>query len=155
MKQLIHCIYASLAAPSFAESDIPALLEEARDANASCGISGMLLYINGSFFQVLEGERRVVDDVYGRILGDRRHSRVAMIIREPIADRSFNEWSMGFSTVDMVSAGALVGENDFFNSASCIERLDAGRAKKLLSAFHGGRWRSERTGVHRAVGRSA
>ena len=58
MKQLIHCIYTSLAAPNFDERAIPALLEEARDANARCGITGMLLYIAGSFFQVLEGERQ-------------------------------------------------------------------------------------------------
>jgi hypothetical protein len=56
MTQLIHCIYASSAAPSFKEYDIPALLERARMANAECDLTGMLLYIDGSFFQVLEGE---------------------------------------------------------------------------------------------------
>jgi hypothetical protein len=62
---------------------------------------------------------------------------------------------MGFSTVDPLEAGKLIGENDFFKSASCIAQMDGGRAKKLLSAFRAGRWRMERTGTHRAIGREA
>jgi hypothetical protein len=152
MGQLVHCIYASSAALDFNESGIPALLDRARTANAERALTGMLLYIGGSFFQVLEGEAEVVDAVYGRILADPRHCRITLIIREPIADRSFSAWTMGFSTVDPLRAGQLIGENDFFESASCVARLDSGRAKKLLSAFRTGRWRMERTGKHRAIG---
>jgi hypothetical protein len=155
LTQLTNCIYASLAAPEFKEYDIPELLEKARIANAQRGLTGMLLYITGSFFQVLEGEPAVVDDVYSRILRDPRHSRVSLVIREPIAARSFSEWTMGFSTVDALDAGKLIGENDFFKSASCVAQMDGGRAKKLLSAFRAGRWRMEGTGTHRVIGRHA
>jgi hypothetical protein len=150
--QLIHCIYASTAASIFKESDIPALLEHARTANAEGALTGMLLYIEGGFFQVLEGDDTVVDEVYGRIKRDPRHSKVTLIIQEPIAVRDFSDWTMGFCTVDSLEAGQLIGENDFFKSASCVTRLDGGRAKKLLAAFRTGRWRHQRTGTHRAVG---
>lgn len=153
MTQLIHCIYASDAAPIFRESEIPALLEQARASNERRSVTGMLLYIEGSFFQVLEGEREIVDDLYRRIQGDPRHARITMIIREPIAARDFGEWTMGFSTVDAQDAGQLIGENDFFTSASCVAQLDSGRAKKLLAAFGAGRWRGQRTGTHRALAR--
>jgi hypothetical protein len=152
MTQLTHCIYASLATEDFEEHDIPALLKHARISNATRGLTGMLLYIGGNFFQVLEGEESIVDSVYAHILRDPRHRQVTLIIREPIANRSFSEWTMGFSTVDPVDAGKILGENDFFKSASCIARLDSGRAKKLLSAFQGGRWRIERTGTHPTTG---
>jgi hypothetical protein len=152
MTQLTHCIYASLAAADFEEHEIPALLEQARTSNAKCGLTGMLLYIGKNFFQVLEGEEAIVDAVYDQISRDPRHARITLIIREPIADRSFSEWTMGFSTVDPVDAGKLLGENDFFKSASCIAKMDGGRAKKLLSAFRSGRWRIERTGAHKAIG---
>jgi Sensors of blue-light using FAD len=112
----------------------------------------MLLYIEGGFFQVLEGDDAAVDDVYARISRDPRHSKVTLIIREPIAARDFDEWTMGFSTVDPLEAGQLIGENDFFKSASCFTRLDSGRARKLLAAFRTGRWRHQRTGTYRAVG---
>lgn len=153
MTQLSHCIYASLAAPEFAEHEIPGLLERARAANSLHGLTGMLLYIEGSFFQVLEGEAAAIDDVYARISRDTRHTRITLIIREPIENRSFSEWTMGFTTVDRLEAGKLIGENDFFNSASCVAQLDSGRAKKLLTAFRSGRWRMEGTGKHRAIGR--
>jgi Sensors of blue-light using FAD len=150
--QLIHSIYASTAASIFKESDIPSLLEHVRAANAQRAISGMLLYIEGGFFQVLEGDDAVVDDLYSRIERDRRHCKMTLIIREPIAVRDFSEWTMGFCTVDSVEAGSLIGNNDFFKSASCVTQLDSGRAKKLLAAFRNGRWRHQQTGKYRAAG---
>jgi hypothetical protein len=155
MTQLIHCIYASSAASSFKEYDIPALLERARMANAERDLTGMLLYIDGSFFQVLEGEAAAVDEVYGQILFDSRHTLITMIIREPIAARSFGEWTMGFCNVDPLQADQLIGENGFFESGSCVARMDGSRAKKLLSAFRSGPRRIETTGRYRAIGRRA
>jgi hypothetical protein len=152
MTQLIRCIYASLAVPDFKEDELPLLLERARHFNALHSLTGMLLYIEGNFFQVLEGEAEAVDDLYTRIMRDPRHTRITLIIREPIAQRDFSEWTMGFSVVDRLDAGQLIGENDFFRKASCIDNLDAGRAKKLLAAFRNGRWRLERTGVQRVAG---
>jgi hypothetical protein len=151
--QLIHCIYASTATSTFSESDLPALLTHARAANAQRDITGMLLYIDGGFFQVLEGDAAAIDQVYPRILSDPRHSRITLIIREPIAARAFSEWTMGFCTVDPREAGQFIGENDFFKSASCVTLLDGGRAKKLLAAFRSGRWRQQLTGTHRVSGR--
>jgi hypothetical protein len=152
MTQLIHCVYASTAESIFKESDIPALLERARTFNAEQALTGMLLYIEGGFFQVLEGDDAVVDDLYGRIKRDPRHSKITLIIREPIAARDFSDWTMGFRTVDAREAGKLIGENDFFKSASCVTQLDSGRAKKLLGAFRTGSWRHQRTGTHRTIG---
>ena len=153
MKQLIHCIYASTAEATFKESDIPALLTRARTGNAERGITGVLLYIEGSFFQVLEGDAAAVDDVYSRIRRDPRHTRITVIIREPIAARDFSEWTMGFCTLDPLEAGQLIGENDFFSAGSCVTKMDSGRAKKLLAAFRAGRWRQQRTETQRVIRR--
>ena len=148
MNGLIHCIYASVATEIFAEHEIPQLLEKTRTANASRQITGMLLYIEGSFFQVLEGNSEPVDALFRRISADPRHRNVTLIIREPIPERSFGEWTMGFAALGRLEAGELVGQNDFFHQASCLESLNAGRAKKLLAAFRRGRWHAEQTGKH-------
>ena len=150
---LIHCIYASRASVALGDTDIQGLLERARSNNSARGITGMLLFIEGSFFQVLEGEAAVVDEIYEVIARDPRHDRVTQIIREPIAQCSFGEWSMGFASVQRSHTQQLIGENDFFGSADCLERINPGRAKKLLMAFGAGRWRAEHTGVHRAHAR--
>jgi len=150
---LIHCIYASRALTAPDDTEVEALLDHARRKNAALGITGMLLQIEDSFFQVLEGDADVVDSVYRVIAQDERHDRVTQIIREPIAQRSFGEWSMGFQALQRADARQLVGTNDFFGSAQCLERINPGRAKKLLTAFRSGRWRTEHTGVHRARAR--
>ena len=150
---LIHCIYASRGNAKLGEADIQLLLERSRHKNAERGITGMLLFIEGSFFQVLEGDAEIVDSVYETIARDSRHDRVTQIIREPISKRCFGEWSMGFAAVERVDARKAIGENDFFGSAECLERINAGRARKLLVAFGAGRWRTEKTGLHRAHAR--
>jgi hypothetical protein len=155
MTPLNHLVYVSQADQDFKEHQIPSLLERARTNNGILGLTGMLLYIEGTFFQVLEGESAVLDTLYTTILGDNRHTQVTQIIREPIAERNFGEWTMGFSVVDRLDAGQLLGENDYFNSASCIARMNGGRAKKLLAAFRSGRWRMKRTDADQTVGRVA
>jgi hypothetical protein len=154
MASLIHVIYASSTTPAFREYEISELLVQARSANADRGLTGMLLYIGGSFFQVLEGEAAVVDALYAVICRDKRHMRVTQIIREPIIERAFNQWTMGFSTIDPLEAGKLLGENDFFNEATCVTRMDSGRAKTLLAALGKRRWQLERSGMFRALGRT-
>jgi hypothetical protein len=146
MNSLVQCIYASAATDEFAEHEIPQLLEKTRSANAALGITGMLLYIEGSFFQILEGEREPVNELYAKISTDSRHKHVTLIIMEPIRARSFGEWTMGFATLGRAQAGELLGQNDFFSRASCIDDLNPGRARKLLAAFRRGRWRAEDTG---------
>lgn len=155
MQNLIHCIYASKASRGFDEHAIPALLEGARRNNSRKNITGMLLYVEGNFFQILEGEESAVESVFEVIRRDSRHGRVTQIIREPIAERAFSEWTMGFANLDFGDVKARIGENDFFTDATCLEQLSPGRARKLLDAFRLGRWRAEETGMHRSHSRMA
>ena len=155
MVSLSHCIYSSSASSSFREHEIPGLLAQIRQNNEALGVTGMLLYIEGSFFQVLEGPPDVVDALIRKIQTDPRHTRITIVIREPIAKRDFSEWTMGFEAIGLSEAGELLGENDFFHSGDCISGLKPGRARKLLSAFGSGRWRAERTGAHRVISRGA
>lgn len=143
MVQLIHLIYASVATLDFGEAQLAELLQQSREANKRLGLTGILLYSEGSFFQVLEGEPTVVDQLYERIIADKRHERAILIIREPIAKRSFGSWSMGFSRISRKQLRNVEGLNDFFHSGSCFIQLDAGRAKKLLAAFGEGCWRAK------------
>jgi hypothetical protein len=155
MSSLSHLIYCSSASAQFEEAQIPSILERARSSNAARAVTGMLIYVQKSFFQVLEGEATVVDAVFDRIRLDPRHRRITRIITEPIVKRSFGEWSMGFSAPGIPEAGKLLGENDFFASASCVSEMNEGRAKKLLASFQQGRWHSDATGERRVERRPA
>ena len=48
-------IYASRCAPDFSLTQIIEMLELAQKSNAENGLSGLLLFGNGYFLQVLEG----------------------------------------------------------------------------------------------------
>jgi hypothetical protein len=93
---LIQLIYVSSAVRLLSEDELLELLAQARETNRHRNITGMLLYGEGNFLQVLEGEAADVDAVYATIQQDPRHHHLLLIEREPIAARNFSEWSMGF-----------------------------------------------------------
>jgi hypothetical protein len=146
---LEHIIYASVATQRFGASELAELLEKSRASNERLGLTGMLLHCDsdGGFFQVLEGEPTALDRLFQKLLLDKRHSHVTLIIREPIAKRSFAEWSMGFSGVSQAELRKIPGFNDFFRKGSSFTELNAGRAKKLLVAFSEGSWRPKHLGA--------
>jgi hypothetical protein len=152
MKSLISLIYASRSTENFHEHEIPDLLKQARIANAKQELTGMLLYIGGSFLQVLEGQPEMVDAVFSTILRDKRHTQLTLIARESILERAFEGWTMMHKTLDPIEAGELIGEIDYFVLPTWVTQLDLCRAKKLLLAASL-RWQMEhRTGKYRTFG---
>jgi len=152
MKSLISLIYASRSTEYFHEHEIPELLQQIRISNAKQEITGMLLYICGSFLQVLEGQAEMVDAVFSRILGDKRNTQLRSIARESVSERAFEGWTMMHKTLHPIEAGELIGETDYFTSPTWLTQLDPNRAKKLLSAASL-RWQMEhRSGKYRTLG---
>ena len=145
MSDLIHLIYASTATRELSEDDLLQLLDGARSKNEGLRLTGMLLHTDNNFFQILEGEPEVVDEIFQTISQDERHTKVVSIIREPIPKRSFGEWTMGFAPLTSNDLQEMSGLNDFFGGGSSYAQLNAGRAKKLLAAFKQGRWRVKLT----------
>jgi Sensors of blue-light using FAD len=152
MTSLISLIYASRSSESFHEHEIPDLLQQVRIANAKQQITGMLLYVGGSFLQVLEGPPEQVDKVFSKLHTDKRHTQLRLIAREPLPERAFEGWTMMHKTLDPVEADELIGETDYFTSPAWLTELDPARAKKLLLTA-GKRWQMEhRTGRYRTFG---
>ncbi len=143
MSTLMHIIYASAATDKFGRDELVEILEQARPRNGALGVSGMLLYINGSFLQILEGPPAQVEPLFEKISTDKRHTNVVTIIRESIAKRDFDGWSMGFADVNEADLASIDGLEDFFGTDQLLTGLDPGRTKKLLRAFRNGRWRSQ------------
>jgi hypothetical protein len=142
LKTLSHLIYASAADSKMSDAGLRAILDRARTVNSQLDITGILLHTEGSYFQVLEGDAEAIDSLYAKIAHDKRHTNVVLIVREPIASRSFAEWSMGFASVTSKDVAGIIGSNDFFQKKTCFYELSAGHAKKLLAAFADGRWRA-------------
>lgn len=140
MANLIHVIYASKESVRFDSAMISKLLETSRKNNQASDITGMLAYCEGSFFQVLEGEEKAVEKLFAKIALDDRHEKTVIVIKEPIEERSFENWSMGYASLSKSEASQIEGMNDFFVGGSCLTELDQGRARTLLEAYAEGRW---------------
>lgn len=140
--ELVQCIYCSAAkGGAITPVELSTILETARRNNARLEVSGMLLYDDGAFFQILEGERDVVESLFNKISTDPRHGRITKIVVEPIEKRSFAEWTMGYPRITRAELAAIPGLNDFFGRGKSFLNLEEGRAKTLLDAFKEGRWR--------------
>lgn len=76
-----------------------------------------------------------------KIAKDKRHLRITKIIVEPIEERDFGNWTMGFPKVSSKELAEIPGLNDFFTRGDSYMTLGMGRARTLLEAFKQGRWR--------------
>lgn len=101
----------------------------------------MLLYTDKTFFQVLEGDRPVVEALLDKLTRDKRHERITKIVLEPIAERAFAQWTMGYPKISREELARIPGLNDFFSQGLSYMELGEGRARTLLSAFKEGAWR--------------
>lgn len=141
---LIHLIYTSVANPStLSMTEVQSILASSRRNNKKLDICGMLLFHEGSFFQILEGEKPVLDKLYEKIARDPRHANLRKLIEEPIEERAFGEWSIGHADVSADRISSIPGLNDFFTSGKSYNDLGQGRAKTLLQAFRKGQWHSQ------------
>ena len=143
---LIQLIYCSTAKKLFGREELDDLLTVARLYNSQFGITGILLYLEGNFFQVLEGEEDHIDALYKKIKNDKRHHQVVLIIRESIPRRTFKEWTMGFTTISAKEIDEIIGDDDFSQGKISFFSFGESRAKKLIDAFGKGYWRSRISG---------
>jgi hypothetical protein len=97
---VIQLVYLSSATQWPSSADLQALLRQSRERNRASGITGMLLYKNAQFIQLLEGEADAVHDVFASIRRDPRHTGVVTLVEQPAAERDFSEWYMGFRDLD-------------------------------------------------------
>lgn len=91
---LAQLVYISDATQAFDGPDLDELVRLAACANACRSITGVLIYGNGTFLQLLEGDQLAIHRLFENIKLDRRHTRVRMLACYPIRKRSFEEWSM-------------------------------------------------------------
>lgn len=93
---MFYLVYLSAAATPLSHAELVALLAQSRASNRAAGITGLLLYHDGSFLQVLEGEREVVEDLFSRIAHDPRHRSVMRLLSGQSEQRLFPDWTMAF-----------------------------------------------------------
>jgi uncharacterized membrane protein (DUF373 family) len=111
---MIKLTYASSATKEYSSEELLKLLKECRTNNGAKNITGILLYANGTFFQVLEGDEATVNKLYAIIEKDKRHKGCTVIEKQHITELSFPYWIMGFEKINAKELSKMEGLNDFF-----------------------------------------
>jgi len=106
---LFRVIYISASRTLLGATEIEALLVHARRNNAAAGITGLMLYHDGGFFQVLEGPRAPVEKLFATIRTDPRHQGVIPLWQGVVGARLFGDWRMGFVPPEGWPAGSCEG----------------------------------------------
>lgn len=88
--------YASTAVRPLGRPDLVALLRQSRADNGGRRVTGMLLYADGRFLQLLEGTRNDVRALFAAIEADPRHHDVRVLAQRHRLLRQFPSWTMAF-----------------------------------------------------------
>ena len=72
-------MYSSQATEPMTVTGLEAILTDARTGNEARNVTGALVYVDGVFFQILEGDEDVVRKLMKSIASDSRHRSVKVI----------------------------------------------------------------------------
>ena len=111
-------MYSSQATEPMTVPDLEKILTDARAGNQARDVTGALVYVDGVFFQILEGDEAVIRSLMASIARDTRHQSVKVFYEAPVDVRAFESWSMAYlaptaqemSTWAGLPATATIGE---------------------------------------------
>lgn len=133
---VLSIVYSSTASRPFDDAMLRGLLEQSRAANAEHEVTGMLLYRNGRFVQILEGPEASVRETMARIETDPRHHHVRVLIDEYLSERNFADWTMGFEPISASAEALPEGFRDTFDDLeSAVDPSATLRAARELSLW--------------------
>lgn len=130
---LQQLIYLSSPSRPIREPDLVDILNASRANNPPLGITGMLIFGDNTFVQVLEGPPEAVSELYEKISRDPRHNNCRKFITRATPHRCFPSWSMGFCALAPDQADSLDGYLDLFTAT--IPGDPEAIAHKFLTSF--------------------
>ncbi len=101
-------MYSSQATEPMTVAGLEEILTDARTGNQAHNVTGALVYVDGVFFQLIEGDEAVVRDLMASIASDSRHHSVKVFYEAEVDARAFESWSMAYlsATAEQMSTWA-------------------------------------------------
>lgn len=112
---LYQLAYLSAATNEPSHEDLVSILDVSVSNNEANQITGFLMYVEQSFFQVIEGPQEAIGTLYAKLLQDPRHCRVTMLLTSPIANRRFADWRMAFMHYDKLDDVPVKGYSSYLH----------------------------------------
>jgi len=89
-------IYSSQATAAMSLTDLEEILVDARTGNEKRKVTGVLVYVDGVFLQILEGDERVLRGLLQSIASDSRHTGVKVFYEAEVDSPTFTSWRMAY-----------------------------------------------------------
>lgn len=125
-------IYSSVASTPMQQEDLEDILERAQVNNARAGITGALVYVDGCFLQVLEGDAEAVQGLMKRIAVDLRHESVAVLQAQTVDAPAFENWKMAYVSATSAEVAQWAGLSARTELPATLESLRLDRRKAVL-----------------------
>jgi len=129
---MYYIVYLSSASKLLTEDELKEIVDTSIKNNIRLGITGMMLYNEGNFIQVLEGEEEIVKNRYSIIEQDSRHLGILVLTDGHIENRTFPDWSMGFK---IIPASEFSRFDQFKNPKERLSNDSSHPAIALLKSF--------------------
>ncbi len=121
---MYRIIYLSSATTKFTNEEILTLLNASRKKNEANEITGLLLYSDGNFLQIIEGKQKKIKALYAKINMDQRHRNIIKVFEGKVSHRIYPKWHMGFNSIDKEFENQTIG-TDSYQSISSEDDLIA------------------------------
>jgi hypothetical protein len=135
---LYHFVYCSRAANGVDEAEVGRIVEAAQRQNLANGITGVLVFGSGVFFQWIEGPAAQIKKLIANLHGDPRHYDIVSLSQsEEKRERLYPNWEMEKVEAEGIRAvlqDALESAEDENNAAALtriLEHFDSGDLASL------------------------
>jgi hypothetical protein len=134
--RLRRVIYLTPTAPNVSQSWIDGIASDISKANDALGITGLMLHKEGMLLHVVEGEYAAMEQLLGRMKGDRRQQSIHIASDALVESRGFEAWSLGTTARHSTMAPkGLVFEISRVRIQELTEAIDSNLVKSFLTTF--------------------
>ena len=92
-------VYVSQARENLTTKEVENIFELTLQNNIDLEITGILMYSERTFLQVLEGEYPIIKSLFKTIEEDHRHENIIKLVDIEHGNRIFNKYKTGFSII--------------------------------------------------------
>ena len=111
---MVHYLcYISSEKIALEENDLLEMLFEYRKKYEEHSITGILLYFEGHFVELIEGDKEIIRSAFRKTNADKRHKAVFKITESEAEERKFSSWSMAFPSLNRSKLGKVYSYKPF------------------------------------------
>ncbi|WP_405207973.1 BLUF domain-containing protein [Aquimarina sp. LLG6339-5] len=96
---MLHSISYVSTSKGLSDFQINELLYVSKQKNDGLNITGILMHSDQNFFQIIEGEKKIILNLYQKIEQDLRHFNLIKIFDRPINTPSFKSFQSSYTTI--------------------------------------------------------